>query len=68
MRNYSDRLSMLSFSSAFSDLPAPPYSQPEDYDALVSAMLQGLYRLNPEWVERRQRLQEVRVAPFAPHV
>jgi len=51
---------MLSFASAFSDLPAPPYSQPKDYEALVSAMLQELYRLNPEWVERKQRLQEIK--------
>ena len=50
---------MLSFTSAFSDLPLPPYSQPKDYEALVDAMLQELYRLNPEWVERKQRLQQV---------
>jgi len=66
MRNYSDRLSMLSFASAFSELPAPPYSHPKDYEALVSAMLQELYRLNPEWVERKQRLQQVCVPPCSP--
>ena len=68
MRNYSDRLSMLSFASAFSELPAPPYSHPKDYEALVSAMLQELYRFNPEWVERKQRLQQVCVPPPAPYV
>jgi len=51
---------MTSFTSAFSDLPSPPYSQPKDYEALVEAMLQGLYRLNPEWVERKQRLQQIK--------
>ena len=50
---------MTSVTSAFSDLPTPPYSHPEDYEALVDAMLQELYRLNPSWVERKQRLQEV---------
>jgi hypothetical protein len=59
---------MLSFASAFSDLPAPPYSHPKDYEALVNAMVQELYRLNPEWVERKQRLQQVCVPPPAPHV
>jgi len=58
-RNYSDRLSMLTFTSALSDLPSPPYSHPKDYEALVDAMLQELYRLNPEWVERKRRLQQV---------
>ncbi|KAH9983901.1 hypothetical protein BJV74DRAFT_592588 [Russula compacta] len=57
--NYSNRISMATVASAFSDLPAPPYSQPKDYDELVGAMLQELYRLNPEWVERKQRLQQV---------
>ena len=50
---------MSSVSSAFSDLPTPPYSQPEAYEALVNAMLQELYRITPSWVERKQRLQEV---------
>jgi hypothetical protein len=59
---WSDRLSMTNFTGAFSDLPSPPYSQPKDYEALVEAMLQGLYRLNPEWVERKQRLQQVWVS------
>lgn len=57
--NYSNRISMATVASAFSDLPAPPYSQPKDYEELVGAMLQELYRLNPEWVERKQRLQQV---------
>jgi hypothetical protein len=52
-------MSMASVTSAFSDLPTPPYSQPEAYEALVSAMLQELYRITPSWVERKQRLQEV---------
>ena len=50
---------MATVSSAFSDLPTPPYSHPEEYEALVEAMVQELYHLNPEWVERKQRLQEV---------
>ncbi len=50
---------MATVTSAFSDLPEPPYSHPEDYEALVDAMVQELYRLNPEWVERKQRLQKV---------
>jgi hypothetical protein len=50
---------MATVSSAFSDLPAPPYSRPEEYESLVEAMVQELYHLNPEWVERKQRLQEV---------
>jgi hypothetical protein len=50
---------MTSVTSAFSDLPTPPYSQPEAYEALVNAMVQELYRLTPSWVERKQRLQEV---------
>lgn len=53
---------MATVASAFTDLPAPPYSHPENYDALVEAMVQELYRLNPEWVERKQRLQEVCVS------
>jgi hypothetical protein len=59
MSNYSNRRSLATVSSAFSDLPAPPYSHPEEYEALVEAMVQELYHLNPEWVERKQRLQEV---------
>jgi len=51
---------MATVTSAFRDLPTPPYSQPKDYDALVGAMLQELYRLNPEWVERKKRLQEIK--------
>jgi transposase len=51
---------MATVASAFTDLPAPPYSHPENYDALVEAMVQELYRLNPEWVERKQRLQEIK--------
>jgi len=51
---------MASVTSAFSDLPTPPYSHPEDYEGLVDAMLQELYRLNPSWVERKQRLQEIK--------
>jgi hypothetical protein len=50
---------MATVASAFCDLPTPPYSHQEDYEALVDAMVQELYRLNPEWVERKQRLQEV---------
>ena len=50
---------MATVTSAFTDLPAPPYSHPEGYEALVEAMVQELYHLNPEWVERKQRLQEV---------
>ena len=50
---------MASVTSAFSDLPQPPYSHPEEYEALVDAMLQELYRITPGWVERKQRLQEV---------
>jgi hypothetical protein len=50
---------MASVTSAFSDLPTPPYSHPEEYEALVDAMVQELYRLTPGWVERKQRLQEV---------
>lgn len=59
MSNYSNRISMATITSAFADLPTPPYSRPEKYDALVEAMVQELYHLNPEWVERKQRLQEV---------
>jgi len=59
---------MASFASAFSDLPSPPYSQPKDYEALVEAMLQGLYRVNPEWVERKQRLQQVCVPHRDPDI
>jgi transposase len=59
---------MASFAGAFSDLPSPPYPQPEDYDALVEAMLQQLYRLNPEWVERKQRLQQVCAPPRDPDI
>jgi hypothetical protein len=59
MSNYSNRISMASVTSAFTDLPTPPYSHPEGYEALVEAMVQELYHLNPEWVERKQRLQEV---------
>jgi hypothetical protein len=59
MSNYSNRISMASVTSAFTDLPAPPYSHPEEYEALVEAMVQELYHLNPEWIERKQRLQEV---------
>jgi len=51
---------MASVTSAFTDLPTPPYSHPEEYEALVEAMVQELYHLNPEWVERKQRLQEVK--------
>jgi hypothetical protein len=54
---------MATVASAFTDLPTPPYSLPENYEALVDAMVQELYRLNPEWVERKQRLQEVCVSP-----
>ena len=54
---------MLTFTSALSDLPSPPYSHPKDYEALVDAMLQELYHLNPEWVERKRRLQQVCVLP-----
>jgi hypothetical protein len=53
---------MATVATAFCDLPAPPYSHSEDYEALVEAMVQELYRLNPEWVERKQRLQEVCVS------
>jgi len=53
-------MSMTSVTSAFSDLPTPPYSRPEAYEALVDAMLQELYRLTPSWVERKQRLQEIK--------
>ena len=59
MSNYANRISMATVASAYTDLPAPPYSHPEEYDALVEAMVQELYRLNPEWEERKQRLQEV---------
>ena len=59
MSNYSNRISVASVTSAFTDLPTPPYSHPEKYEALVDAMVQELYHLNPEWVERKQRLQEV---------
>ncbi len=52
-------MSVATVTSAFSDLPTPPYSHPEDYEALVDAMVQELYRLNPGWVERKQRLEEV---------
>ncbi|KAH9965037.1 hypothetical protein BGW80DRAFT_1346083 [Lactifluus volemus] len=59
-RNYGNRISMASVASAFCDLPDPPYSRPNDYEALVNAMVQELYRLNPEWVERKQRLEQIR--------
>ena len=59
MSNYTNRISMATVTSAFADLPTPPYSHPEKYEALVEAMVQELYHLNPEWVERKQRLQEV---------
>ncbi|KAI0305807.1 hypothetical protein B0F90DRAFT_1814666 [Multifurca ochricompacta] len=64
---------MASVTSALSDLPAPPYSHPENYEALVDAMLQELYHLNPEWVERKQRLEQIKAQREAgnkvdPHV
>ena len=59
MSNYSNRRSMATVAGAFTDLPTPPYPRPEKYEALVEAMVQELYHLNPEWVERKQRLQEV---------
>jgi hypothetical protein len=55
---------MASVASAFCDLPDPPYSRPNDYEALVNAMVQELYRLNPEWVERKQRLEQVSNFPI----
>ncbi len=57
---------MATVTGAFTDLPTPPYSHPQEYEALVEAMVQELYRLNPEWVERKQRLQEVRDPPLMP--
>jgi hypothetical protein len=57
---------MATVTSAFADLPAPPYSHPEGYEALVEAMVKELYHLNPEWVERKQRLQEVRDSSCIP--
>jgi hypothetical protein len=45
---------MATVASAFRDLPTPPYSHPEEYEALVNAMVQELYRLNPEWEERKR--------------
>lgn len=36
------------------------HNEAADYDSLVDSMLQELYRLTPEWVERKQRLQTVR--------
>ena len=36
------------------------HNEAADYDSLVDSMLQELYRLTPEWVERRQRIQMVR--------
>jgi hypothetical protein len=58
---------MATVASAFCDLPTPPYSQPNDYEALVGAMVQELYRLNPEWVERKQRLERVSIFPMVLH-
>jgi hypothetical protein len=55
---------MATVASAFCDLPAPPYSRPNDYEALVNAMVQELYRLNPEWVERKERLEQVSIFPM----
>ncbi|KAH9169840.1 hypothetical protein EDB89DRAFT_1981606 [Lactarius sanguifluus] len=65
--NYTNRMSMATVTSAFSDLPTPPYSHPEDYEALVDAMLQELYRITPGWVERKQRLEEIRAQREAGH-
>ncbi|KAI0255988.1 hypothetical protein BJV78DRAFT_586936 [Lactifluus subvellereus] len=60
MSNYANRISMATVATAFRDLPAPPYSHPDEYEALVDAMVQELYRLNPEWEERKQQLQQIK--------
>ncbi|KAH9074732.1 hypothetical protein EDB83DRAFT_2352979 [Lactarius deliciosus] len=65
--HYTNRMSMATVTSAFSDLPTPPYSHPEDYEALVDAMLQELYRVTPGWVERKQRLEEIKAQREAGH-
>jgi hypothetical protein len=58
---------MATVANALCDLPAPPYSHPSAYATLVEAMVQELYRLNPEWVERKRQLQQVCVFLVIPH-